>query len=79
MAGAEESLYDILGCGRNDDAIRIKESYQQKILTHHPDKGGDRVLFDKIKHAYGVCCYLILLAYHHTPLGTVEPGLTQNV
>lgn len=48
------SLYEILGVPRNAIAAAIKEAYRRLAMKHHPDRGGDRTIFQKIQEAYAV-------------------------
>ena len=49
--------YKILGIEQKNISIeKIKKAYKLKARKHHPDKGGDEVMFKKITQSY---CYLI--------------------
>jgi DnaJ-class molecular chaperone len=49
-----ESLYDILGISRSADTAEIKKAYRKLVMVHHPDKGGDHEMIQKINRAYEV-------------------------
>jgi len=49
-----ESLYDILGVGRQADVNEIKSAYKKLAVKHHPDKGGNEETFKKISRAHEV-------------------------
>lgn len=44
--------YDILGIPRDASEEQVRVAYKRKALEHHPDKGGDKEQFQKIKEAY---------------------------
>lgn len=46
--------YNTLGVGRDADAQDIKRAYRRLASKHHPDKGGDKALFQQIQEAYSV-------------------------
>src|SRR5210317_1140036 len=50
----EDNLYKILDILPSATTREIKEAYRRKSMEHHPDKGGDPVLFDQIKKAHDV-------------------------
>jgi hypothetical protein len=43
-----------LGIPSNADAKQIKQAYWKKAEQHHPDKGGDEGVFERISDAYEV-------------------------
>ena len=49
-----ESLYDTLGVARTASADEIKKAYRKKLLHDHPDKGGSKATFQRVKAAYDV-------------------------
>jgi DnaJ homolog subfamily A member 2 len=49
-----DDLYDRLGVSRDASVEDIKRSWRRKILTEHPDKGGDKESFQKLQEAYDV-------------------------
>jgi len=51
-----KNYYQILGVKHNDDATKIKKSYYKLSFTHHPDKGGDPVIFGEMTEAYDILC-----------------------
>lgn len=44
--------YEILGIPKNATADQIKSAYKKLAMKHHPDRGGDEVLFKQITTAY---------------------------
>lgn len=49
-----ESLYNILGVNKNADKNELKKSYRKLALKHHPDRGGNKDIFQKITDAYEI-------------------------
>lgn len=43
---------DILGVRYSDDAKTIRANFTKLVFEHHPDKGGDKYIFDLISKAY---------------------------
>ena len=48
------SLYDLLDVAKTASADDIKKSFRKKALVNHPDKGGDKEMFQKLQEAYSV-------------------------
>lgn len=44
--------YAILGVTKNSSPEEIKKAYRKLASQHHPDKGGDKVMFQKVQEAY---------------------------
>lgn len=44
--------YNILGINKNATQEEIKKAYRKLAMKHHPDRGGDNTLFQKINEAY---------------------------
>ena len=44
--------YKTLGVNRNASPDEIKKAYRKMAAQHHPDKGGDTAMFQKIQEAY---------------------------
>jgi curved DNA-binding protein CbpA len=49
-----KDYYNILGVSKESDANQIKKTFYKLSFTHHPDKGGDAVIFNEITEAYNV-------------------------
>ena len=49
-----ETLYDTLGVARTASADEIKKAYRKKLLQDHPDKGGSKATFQRVKSAFDV-------------------------
>ena len=45
-------MADILGIKPGSSLEEIKKAYREKILIHHPDKGGDPEDFKRVQNAY---------------------------
>ena len=50
----EDNLYKILEVTPSATTGEIKEAYRRKSMEHHPDRGGNPVLFDQVKKAHDV-------------------------
>lgn len=48
------SHYDTLGVPKTATPNEIKKAYRKLASQHHPDKGGDTAMFQKIEEAYRV-------------------------
>ena len=47
------NFYECLGvAAREEDAGEIKRAYYKLSKIHHPDKGGDHLIFIQINEAY---------------------------
>jgi len=46
--------YNTLGVGKNATPDEIKKAYRKLASIHHPDKGGDTAMFQKIEEAYRI-------------------------
>ena len=46
------TYYDILKISKNATDNEIKQAYRNLAKQHHPDKGGDKEMFQKIQEAY---------------------------
>ena len=44
-----KNYYSILEIDKNASEEDIKRSYRKLAMEHHPDKGGDKNLFQKIQ------------------------------
>lgn len=46
--------YEILGISKDASTAEIKKAYMKLARKHHPDKGGDKEMFQKVSKAYEV-------------------------
>lgn len=44
--------YEVLELKPNATAEEVRKAYKKLVLKHHPDKGGNRDIFEKVKKAY---------------------------
>ena len=44
----EKTPYEWLDVAKNADANTIRHAYTKLVLQHHPDRGGDKDVFDSI-------------------------------
>jgi DnaJ-class molecular chaperone len=51
-----KNYYHLLGVNPNDDEKVIKKAYYKLSFEHHPDKGGDALLFSEMTEAYDILC-----------------------
>lgn len=51
-----KNYYGILGVKNTDDEKTIKKSYYKLSFEHHPDRGGDSIVFAEITEAYDILC-----------------------
>ena len=51
-----KNYYSTLGVKGDSDEKTIKKAYYKLSFTHHPDKGGDPVVFGEMTEAYDVLC-----------------------
>jgi DnaJ family protein A protein 2 len=51
-----KNYYSILGISPDSVEKVIKKAYYKLSFTHHPDKGGDPVVFGEMTEAYDVLC-----------------------
>lgn len=49
-----DDLYDILGVAPVAAAVEMKAAYRERAKSAHPDKGGDRAAFERLREAYEV-------------------------
>ena len=48
------TFYNNLGVETNASFSEIKDAYRNLIIQHHPDKGGNKNIFQKIQDAWAV-------------------------
>jgi DnaJ-class molecular chaperone len=48
------NLYEILNIEKNSSIDDIKKSYKKMVKIHHPDKGGKKEDFEKVRLAYEI-------------------------
>ena len=46
------NYYDLLNVPNFSSFNEIKAKYKELMKIHHPDKGGDSIIFNKYKEAY---------------------------
>lgn len=46
--------YETLGLNKNASPDEIKKAYRKLASKHHPDKGGDTAMFQKVEEAYRI-------------------------
>ena len=51
-----ESLYEVLGVGRNASDRDLRTAYRRLALEHHPDQGGCEETMARLNHARDVLC-----------------------
>jgi DnaJ-class molecular chaperone len=49
-----KNYYALLGVSKESTEKEIKKTYYKLSFTHHPDKGGDAIIFDQLTEAYNV-------------------------
>jgi len=49
-----DDYYVLLDIPRDADETQIKKAYRKLAMKHHPDRGGDEVVFKQIGEAYAV-------------------------
>ena len=47
-----QKYYDILGIDSNTPQEEVKKKFRKLSMQHHPDRGGDPEMFNKIIEAY---------------------------
>lgn len=52
----KKNYYAILGVNHSDDEKQIKKAFYKLSFEHHPDKGGDPVVFGEMTEAYNILC-----------------------
>jgi DnaJ-class molecular chaperone len=52
----DKNYYQILGVKHTSEEKEIKKAYYKLSFTHHPDKGGDAIVFAEMTEAYDVLC-----------------------
>jgi len=54
LINTTQTLYEILQVPSDCSIEQIKTGYRKLAMIHHPDKGGDRAIFEKITAAYSI-------------------------
>ena len=49
-----KNYYLVLGVDKLSSDKDVKKSYYKLSFTHHPDKGGDDLIFGEITEAYNI-------------------------
>ena len=52
MAGQPEDYYAALRVARGASGEEVREAYKALALQHHPDRGGDPLVWSTIQRAY---------------------------
>lgn len=52
--GAQPTLYSVVGVSEDARPDEVAKTYKQRVLTEHPDKGGDAAKFDELCKAYRI-------------------------
>lgn len=60
--------YNTLGVSREATPEEIKKAYRKLASQHHPDKGGDTAMFQKIEEAYRILSDPNLKAQYDNPM-----------
>jgi len=69
----EVDYYDVLGVSRDADAKAIKKAFRKLSVTNHPDKGGNKEVFQGIQRAYEVLADEELrLVYDHAGMDGLD-------
>lgn len=66
--------YDTLGVSRTATPEEIKRAYRKLASQHHPDKGGDTAMFQKVEEAYRVLSDPQQRANYDNPAQQMGPG-----
>lgn len=48
------NLYEILGINPDASPDGIRRAYRKQAMKHHPDRNGDKAVFQQVQHAYEV-------------------------
>lgn len=51
-----KNYYALLGVKNDAEEKQIKKAYYKLSFKHHPDKGGDAILFAELTEAYDILC-----------------------
>ncbi len=52
LPSSDKEWWEVLRVSKDATWEEIKVAYRQQATTHHPDKGGDRALWDRLEKAY---------------------------
>jgi len=50
----DRDFYEVLGVSPEANDAEIKKAFRKLSIKHHPDKGGDKVMFQEVQRAYEV-------------------------
>ena len=70
--------YNILEISESANEDEIRKAYKRLIILHHPDKGGDPVLFNKTHEAYKILSNPIAKKIVDT-FGSVSMDIVKNI
>ncbi len=68
------NYYETLGITKNATPEEIKRAYRKLASQHHPDKGGDTAMFQKVEEAYRVLSDPQKRAEYDNPVQQMGPG-----
>jgi DnaJ-class molecular chaperone len=69
-----EDYYQILNVEKGATDDEIKQAYRKLAKIHHPDKGGDKELFQKIQNAYDTLSDTEKRAQYDSPMSSMFSG-----
>jgi curved DNA-binding protein CbpA len=74
----EKNYYELLGVHKRADRQAIKKAYRKACLENHPDTGGDKIKFNRIKEAYSVLSDSALRS-QYDKYGSIDPSFNTRV
>jgi DnaJ-class molecular chaperone len=69
-----EDYYKILGVEKNATDDQIKHAYRKLAKQHHPDKGGNKDVFQQIQNAYDTLSDPVKRSQYDSPMSQAFPG-----